>query len=215
MRHLAAPVSTRAAALRLAALAAASCPLWQTPLLSVADANMPPNAAAAVRTRSGVRYIDFQEGTGPTPRFGQLIRFHYTGYTVSRDESNSATLKAFDSTYERGRQPYFTKHGNGLTCQGLEEALHTMRVGGRRRVIVPPAFGYTGDKGPFPPGPNAREQLFDAVGANRNVYFDVELLSAADDLLDRGDYDDLDETEAGEAARAAIQMAESRAQTAT
>lgn len=211
--RLAAP--TRAAALRLAALAAASSPLWQIPLLSAADTGVSPDSAAAVRTRSGVRYIDFREGTGPMPRFGQLIRFHYTGYTIRRDGAADAALEAYDSTYERGRQPYFTKHGNGLTCQGLEEALHTMRVGGRRRVIVPPALGYTGDKGPFPPGPSGRDQLFDAVGANRNVYFDVELLSVADDLLDRGDYDDLDETEARDVVRAATQMAQSRAQTAT
>ncbi|EOD04444.1 hypothetical protein EMIHUDRAFT_60569, partial [Emiliania huxleyi CCMP1516] len=87
-------------------------------------------------TASGLRYFDFAEGSGAPPRFGQLIRFHYVGYTATDD-----SLEPFDSSYER-RTPYFTKHGNGFTVQGLEEALHTMRPGGRRRVILPPKLSY-------------------------------------------------------------------------
>ena len=86
-----------------------------------------------------LRYVDFGAGSGAPPRFGQLVRFHYVGYIASED---GESLEAYDSSYERNT-PYFTKHGNGLTCEGLEEALHTMRPGGRRRVLLPPSLGYS------------------------------------------------------------------------
>lgn len=140
-----------------------------------------------VRTRSGLLYMDFKEGSGSTPRFGQLLRFHYVGYAPN---TQKRTLVSFDSSYDR-RSAYLVKHGNGFTCQGIEEALHTMRVGGRRRVVLPPALGYTADKGPMPPGAGARSKLFDAVTAGEPLIFDLELVSIMDDLLDRGDYDDL------------------------
>ena len=105
-------------------------PIWLAgpalpPLPSHAAQALQP-AASGFQTRSGLQYIDFREGTGESPRFGQLIRFHYVGYTIE-----GSSLRVFDSSYERTK-PYFTKHGNGLTCQGIEEALHTMAKGGRR-----------------------------------------------------------------------------------
>ena len=154
-----------------------------------------PALGSGFQTRSGLQYIDFREGSGVEPRFGQLIRFHYVGYTVNQESSPG--LKLFDSSYDR-TAPYFTKHGNGLTCQGIEEALHTMRVGGRRRIVLPPTLGYTGDKGPLPPGSGGREQLFASVSKGQSLVFDLELVSAMDDLLDRGDYDDLSAEEAQE-----------------
>ena len=108
---------------------------------------------------SGIRFFEFAQGRGPTPRFGQLLRFNYVGYTAS---SARDRLIAFDSTYER-EAPYFIKHGNGQTCQGIEEALHSMRVGGRRRVILNPALAFTADKGPIPPGAGGRDALFTAM----------------------------------------------------
>ena len=168
-------VISRRAALLLAA------PLW-------APAALRPSPAAAaargVTAPSGVRYIDFKDGTGATPRFGQVVRFHYVGY-VSGEKGG---LDAFDSSYDRNK-PYLTKHGNGLTVQGLEEALHTMRVGGQRRVIVPAPLGYTADKGPLPPRSDQRNKLDNAIERGASLVFDLELISASDDLLDRGDYD--------------------------
>ena len=167
--------------------------VWLT-LGGMAAISLPnPTSAASgpisdgVRTRSGLMYMDFKEGSGSTPRFGQLLRFHYVGYAPNPQKK---TLVSFDSSYDR-RSAYLVKHGNGFTCQGIEEALHTMRVGGRRRVVLPPALGYTADKGPMPPGAGARSKLFDAVTAGEPLIFDLELVSIMDDLLDRGDYDDL------------------------
>ena len=139
-----------------------------------------------VRTRSGLRFVDFREGSGPTPKFGQLLRFHYVAYAPDSDKN---TLNSFDSSYDR-RAAYLVKHGNGFTCQGIEEALHTMRVGGRRRVVMPAVLGFTADKGPLPPDSGSRSKLYNAVLAGKSLVFDLELVSIMDDLLDRGDYED-------------------------
>ena len=81
--------------------------------LAVYPAGLPPPGPARPGRQEGRRCA---AQLGP-PRFGQLIRFHYVGYTATDD-----SLEPFDSSYER-RTPYFTKHGNGFTVQGLEEAL--------------------------------------------------------------------------------------------
>lgn len=185
-------------ATRRLALCALSSPLLLPALAPLALRAAPPDPASGVVSQSGLQYIDFQRGTGATPRFGQLIRFHYVGYALSDDAKKP--LKAFDSSYER-KVPYFTKHGNGYTCEGLEEALHSMRPGGQRRVVLPPALGFTGDKGPLPPGPNQRNQLYGAIDKQQPLVYDLELVSAVDDLLDRGEYDDLDLGEAQAFAR--------------
>ena len=165
-----------------------------------AAAELPPLATAGVTTRSGLQFIDVKVGDGPLPRFGQLIRFNYVTYAL--DETNAERpLLQLDTSFDR--KPYFTKHGNGLTCQGVEEALHTMKVGGRRRVVVPAKLGYTGDKGPLPPNNSAREKLFKSVGANEPLIFDLELVSVMDDLLDRGEYEDGDADDLGKALQAA------------
>ena len=188
--------------LRRAALCLFSSPLLLPALpslqLPALAADPQPDPASGITTRSGLKFIDFRRGEGETPRFGQLIRFHYVAYALPEREGDS--IKIFDNSYER-KVPYFTKHGNGYTCQGLEEAIHSMRPGGRRRVILPPSLGFTADKGPLPPGPRQRDTLYGAINARQPVIYDLELLSAVDDLLDRGDYEDLDMIEANEFAR--------------
>ena len=185
------PATLLPACTRRAALLLSTVPFYLLGgVPSVSHAASAP-VSSGVRTRSGIEFIDFRLGKGPSPRFGQLVRFHYVLYTLG---SQSGELVECDSTYER--KPYFTKHGNGFSCQGLEEAIHTMSVGGRRRVVVPPALSYTSDKGPLPPAAKARKQLFQAVTDGQPVVFDVELVAAVDDMLDRGEYDDLDVEEA-------------------
>jgi len=150
-------------------------------------------------TVSRLRYFDFGTGEGPRPRWGQLIRFHYVGYSATDDYG---TLQPFDSSYSRGT-PYLTKHGNGFTAQGLEEALHTMRPGGKRRVILPAEYGFTADKGPLPPGNGGREVIIKKQREQRlPLVYDLELLSAADDLFDLGFYDQDNADE--DAARQAV-----------
>ena len=172
------------------ALRLLSCaPLAAPPVLRALAAVPDQTPSEGFVTPSGLRFFDFREGEGPTPRWGQLIRLHYVGYTVS---STGGELVKFDSTYER-KEPYLTKHGNGQTIRGLEEAMHGMQAGGRRRVIIPAGkLSYITDKGPVPPGPGARTKMYNAVNDQQPIVFDVELMSVMDDLLDRGDYDDGD-----------------------
>lgn len=188
-------IASRRAALHALQSMLLAAPLLQPLPMSAKERDPTPQASTGVQARSGVRYIDFRVGNGPTPRYGQLLRFHYTGYTIGGSE-----LNLVDSSYDRG-VPYFTKHGNGLTLEGMEEALHTMRAGGRRRVVIPPALGYTGDKGPLPPNPFNRDKLFAAVSAGQPVVYDLELVSFQDDLLDRGEYDQLNVEDVAEIVR--------------
>jgi peptidylprolyl isomerase len=107
-----------------------------------------------VTTPSGLQYVEVQEGTGPQPEKGQTVVVHYTGTLTDGSK--------FDSSRDRN-QPFSFRIGAGQVIQGWDEGLATMKVGGKRKLIIPPALGY-GDRGVGPiPG-----------GATLN--FDVELL---------------------------------------
>lgn len=88
----------------------------------------------AYQTRTGLRYIDNVEGTGVSPQYGQLVAFNYE---IFYRPPGPAKPERVDWT----KTPFLHKHGNGRICRGLDEALHTMRVGGRRRAILTPAIG--------------------------------------------------------------------------
>jgi len=111
-------------------------------------------AGAEVTTASGLRYTDLAVGNGPSPRPGQTAVVHYTGTLLNGTK--------FDSSRDRG-QPYSFALGTGSVIKGWDEGVATMKVGGRRKLVVPPALGYgaTG-QGTIPP--------------NATLVFDVELL---------------------------------------
>jgi peptidylprolyl isomerase len=106
-------------------------------------------------TPSGLQYIDLVEGTGPTPARGQRVSVHYTGWLKNGQK--------FDSSVDRGKPIQFTL-GTGQVIKGWDEGLATMKVGGKRKLIIPPEIGY-GDRdvGPIP--------------ANSVLIFEVELLA--------------------------------------
>ena len=116
-----------------------------------------PSAAPGteVTTPSGLKYVDEVVGTGASPRAGQSITVHYTG--TLEDGSK------FDSSVDRG-QPYTFNIGTGVVIKGWDEGIMTMKAGGKRRLIIPPALAY---------GSVSRPK----IPANSTLIFEVELLS--------------------------------------
>jgi len=111
-------------------------------------------SGAEVTTASGLKYTDITVGTGPSPRTGQTAVVHYTGTLTDGTK--------FDSSRDRG-QPYEFQLGRGMVIKGWDEGVASMKVGGRRRLVVPPGLAY----GAVPrPG----------IPPNSTLVFDVELL---------------------------------------
>jgi peptidylprolyl isomerase len=109
-----------------------------------------------VTTKSGLRYVDLVIGKGPMPKVGQTISVLYTG------KLTNGTV--FDSTRTRNNEPFETPIGVGQVIKGWDEGMLTMRVGGKRRLTIPPSLGYgAASEGPIP--------------ANSTLIFDVELLA--------------------------------------
>jgi peptidylprolyl isomerase len=116
-------------------------------------------AGSTMTTASGLQITDTQVGTGATPRPGQICVMHYTGWL----SVNGAKGKKFDSSVDRG-QPFEFPIGRHQVIAGWEEGVASMKVGGKRTLIIPPELGYgaRGAGGVIPP--------------NATLIFDVELL---------------------------------------
>jgi FKBP-type peptidyl-prolyl cis-trans isomerase len=96
-------------------------------------------------TPSGLRYVDLVVGAGAGPTAGDRVEVHYTGWLEDG--------KKFDSSVDRG-QPFVFPLGAGRVIRGWDEGVASMKVGGRRRLIIPASLGY-GDRGAgrvIPPG---------------------------------------------------------------
>eukprot|EP00871_Galdieria_phlegrea_P005806 jgi/Galph1/712/GphlegSOOS_G5543.1 len=123
------------------------------------------------KTPSGIEYIDFEQGVGDKPEWGDMVVIHYVLYTVEQGK-----LRKFYSTFD-DKQPFAFRHGNGQTIKGLEEAVDSMRVRGRRRMVIPHALGYSvAGLGPIPPSTWVRTQLGKSLAAGNVLVLDVELL---------------------------------------
>ena len=119
----------------------------------------PAAAVEPTTTASGLKIIDTKVGAGATPRNGQICVMHYTGWLYNK----GAKGKKFDSSVDRG-QPFEFPIGTGRVIKGWDEGVASMKVGGKRTLIIPPALGYgaSGAGGVIPP--------------NAVLMFDVELL---------------------------------------
>jgi peptidylprolyl isomerase len=104
----------------------------------------------------GLRYIDETVGDGEAPRSGQRVRVHYTGWLTDGAR--------FDSSRTANR-PFEFDLGQGQVIQGWDAGVASMRVGGKRRLIIPASMGY-GARG-YPP----------VIPQNATLIFDVELLA--------------------------------------
>ncbi len=114
-----------------------------------------PRKGKAVTTSSGLQYEDIVEGTGASPTAGKTVSVHYTGTLTDGTK--------FDSSRDRN-QPFKFTIGVGQVIKGWDEGVLSMKVGGRRKLTVPPDLGYgaRGAGGVIPP--------------NATLVFDVELL---------------------------------------
>ena len=120
----------------------------------------PARAQPVMTTPSGLKIIDTQPGTGASPKTGQTCVMHYTGWLYEGGKKG----KKFDSSVDRN-EPFEFPIGQHRVIAGWDEGVATMKVGGKRTLIIPPALGYgaRGAGGVIPP--------------NATLMFDVELLA--------------------------------------
>jgi len=115
----------------------------------------PAVSGKPVTTASGLKYWDVKSGTGATAVAGKKVKVHYTGWLTNG--------KKFDSSVD-SKQPFEFNLGAGQVIKGWDEGVAGMKVGGKRRLEIPPSLGYgaRGAGGVIPP--------------NATLLFDVELL---------------------------------------
>ena len=153
-----------------------------------------PSAEGGVtmyKTGSGLKYIELAQtknADAATPRYGQLC---IVNYKASLKLPNDSSPQKFDEAKD-----FILKHGNGKMIPGLDEGLHTMKVGSTRRLIIPPKLGFVDiGLGPLPEYPWNRsklskllDQMVEQQGGN--LVYDITLTKIFDDEADQGYYDD-------------------------
>ena len=134
-----------------------------TPETSGPKAAKPPapaqTAAAEITTASGLKYQDLVVGNGPLAEDGMQVTVNYTGWLTDGTK--------FDSSLDPGSQPLPLVLGAGQVIRGWDEGLKGMRVGGKRKLTIPPDLAY-GSKG----------AAGGVIPPNATLVFEVELLNA-------------------------------------
>ena len=105
----------------------------------------------------GLKYYDMTVGNGVVPKIGQTASMRYTGTLLDGTK--------FDSSYDRGQAPFDFVLGQGRVIKGWDEGVATMKVGGKRRLVIPGSLAY----GANPPTPT--------IPPDATLVFDVELVA--------------------------------------
>ena len=108
-----------------------------------------------VVTPSGLKYVDLKPGEGDEAKSGQIVEVHYTGWLTDGTK--------FDSSLDR-RQPFAFRLGAGQVIKGWDEGLAGMKVGGKRKLTIPPGLAY------------GSRAVGGVIPANSTLLFEVELL---------------------------------------
>ncbi len=114
-----------------------------------------PESQQYIKTENNLQYRDVVEGSGTSPKNGQMVTVHYTG------KLENGTV--FDSSVTRGT-PFTYQIGVGQVIAGWDEGVATMKVGGKRELVIPPELGY------------GSQAVGGKIPANSTLIFEVELL---------------------------------------
>lgn len=126
-----------------------------SPILIDATPTAPAlDSEAMTQTSSGLRYQDLVVGEGAEAMTGQRVTVHYAGWLLDGEK--------FDSSVDRGETFSFPL-GGGQVIRGWDEGVAGMRVGGHRRLVIPPELGYGADG--YPP----------VIPPDATLVFDVQL----------------------------------------
>jgi peptidylprolyl isomerase len=145
-----------AAATATGAVSSTPCPAAPTSAAHPTTSDSFTDPVCLNKLPDGLEYGDLLTGTGPAPVTGQNITVQYTGWLTNGS--------LFDSSRQSGRTPFSFAIGTNAVIKGWDEGVITMHVGGKRRLVIPPALGY---------GATANGQ----IPANSTLIFEVELLS--------------------------------------
>ncbi len=131
-------------------------PVKATGAAPATESQAPATHPGEVTLPDGLTYVDLTVGTGPSPARGQTAVVHYTGWLTDGTK--------FDSSVDKGT-PFEFHIGQHEVIAGWDEGVASMKVGGKRKLTIPPALGYgsRGAGGVIPP--------------NATLVFEVELLA--------------------------------------
>jgi len=156
--------------------------------LRTAPASAAAPKFAEIPGSGGVKALDLREGSGEVPADGDQVAIHYYGRLAAKQGWR------FDSTYDHKDEtgdpmPFVFTIGSGKVIPGIEAAVKPMRVGGLRRVIIPPSQGYQNtSQEPIPPNFFDRQRLFTTIfnptrlangegSTLGTLIFDIELIN--------------------------------------
>jgi FKBP-type peptidyl-prolyl cis-trans isomerase len=106
-------------------------------------------------TSSGLKYVDEKVGDGEEAKSGDTVTVHYTGWLTDG--------KKFDSSVDRN-QPFTFRLGAGQVIEGWDKGVAGMKVGGKRKLTIPPGLAY------------GNRAVGGVIPSNSTLVFDVELL---------------------------------------